>query len=124
MIISISREYVSVEVPNILIAGRFIMLACRCPLAAVGVAYGYRYFLDNFIQRTDYIVRNIIYIFVVLVRYDQRLTRIAIPPFRGYRRSNEFILEDYIVKPIKVAFLASKQLTKRTGVTNRFMIKH
>ena len=76
----IARKDVHVQVPDILVAGRFVVLARGDAPAAVGVSNRYRNPLYRFMNRKSVRRRQVVDVFVMGVRNDENMAFVIGPP--------------------------------------------
>ena len=112
------------EMPNILVAGGFIMLASRSTLALISVANSYGNFLCSLINLRNLVVRNIVDVFVMPIRNYQHMAGIINPPLRCDEGRRKFILVDNILLVVVVGFFSAQKGAKRTIVVFGFVVKH
>ncbi len=113
-----------VEVPDCLVTVRLVMLPVRCGGAIVCFTDRDRDFLDRLVYLRQLFVRDVVHIFVVLVRDHQHMPGVVDPPLSRYESRYKVIFIYHVF--VGVAFIAAAfdKSAKRADVTFWFVIKH
>lgn len=113
IVIFIPWKNVGVEVPDILVAIWFIVLACRRTCAIlVRTAKGDCHLFDSCIHFAERFVVNIVQALKVSVRDHNDMARIVYPPFRCYECRYILVLVHDIVILLVLCLIACEPITK------------
>ena len=124
LIILMTWEDMNMEMPNILITGRFVVLSRRNAFAVVAASYCNGNLLDSLVDFSKLIVWDGVKTFKMLVGDDKNMAGIVDPRFRGNEGSRKLILVNNVLLLVVVGFIAGQKIAKRADIIFGFMRNH
>src|SRR5215471_8534189 len=124
LIIFISGKNMNVEVPNILMPCRFIMLPSRSARAVISTANGSRDFPHDFINFGKVFIWNIVDILKMIIRDCKHMPWIVNPPFGGNKCCRISVLINDVFLTFVLIRLPFQKRTKRANIIVWLVIKH
>ena len=123
-VVCVPGEHMNMEVPEVLIPGRFIVLPSGGPVAVVCGTDCNRYLFGDFIHITDGIIGYVVYIFEMMIGYHDHVPPIVGPGARGDKRSHIVRAIDDIVLAVSWGYLTRDEIAEWAAVVFWRMIMH
>ena len=120
----VPREYMHMEVPKVLVAGRFVMLPNRDSFAVVRSTDCYGNLLGNLIDLANCNFWNIIDVFVMLIWDDDNMAFVIWPCSGGYKGCYIVGPENNVIFVVKFRRFTYNKVAERAYISVRFVIKH
>lgn len=120
----IARINMNMEVPHVLMPSRLIVLPRRSAFAIVSASDCDRELPGRLVDLGNFIVRNRIYVFEMLLWDHESVSMIIDPHFWGYESHRRIVFVDYVILRIIFVFSSVNKFAKRALVAFWLVVIH